>query len=383
MENKLITQFQTLTKSSGVSNEMLDITGVKNPFPKVEELMWNLFFSKSDEKILYEIIETKKAVYKTLYQIDFCPFNILTKVSWEEMLKASIVRHEKFQNGGMKIVLPWMHVVTSSAHYSFIPPKEMTRPVDVQFCYTGEEYVEIDGIRYALGEAKIVADRFPAQHDAFTPHLRLIQPTIIFDEKLIPFLVNQKEWPRVLEIIYLLYHMTSHDGLIHSVFMETCEKIRATAGKDSVMKKFYECHYYCYTMYEMNFARMMRAVFDLIGEINVTLRKNTEDLLSEVESLCKNWLPVLRQYICFIATQRMIRFVPISYSEDLPRYLGGLVKGGLSTIEEISKDDYLYNIIHSQVDKEALLHEGHRGEIKSLSFEDMTKFMFNCYVTVK
>jgi len=44
------------------------------------------------------------------------------------------------------------------------------------------------------------------------------------------------------------------------------------------------------------------------------------------------------------------------------------------------EDFYLYEIIHTMPEREALVHlDGYRGTIGEISYEDMTKFMCNCY----
>ena len=77
MENRLIASLGSLMGSF----DQFNVTVSENPHRDVERILWNNFFSKTDEKIYDKTIADKDAFFKHVCGIDFCAFERLTKVS--------------------------------------------------------------------------------------------------------------------------------------------------------------------------------------------------------------------------------------------------------------------------------------------------------------
>ncbi len=385
MQINLVTNLKYTMSLFGRSINEFDVTHADDPLLALENIFRKFLFSKTGPEVLSEIVSIKKEICKRVYGVDFCPFEKLTNVSWEELFTKAVSLCEDYENG-FKPIAPWSHIVTSSKYYNFDRVKQNKPKIKPLFRFkeVGEESVKIRGTRYICCEAVIVVEKDCVNSDmpidtSLVP-IWSYHPTIVLDEKIIPQLITQPEWPQILEIIYTLFTVSSHSNMVHNLFIETSEVFQEhVVNNDSIMWKLLQDHYYSYNMYELNYSRMMREMFDLMNASNPTLRTDVKALLSQLHELSKNWPFVLREYVRFIATERVARILYVLPDLKLERYL----KSFPGPLINITNDKFLYEVIHSHKRKEALIYNRYRRKVTSVSWESMTKFVLDYYPVKK
>ncbi len=308
---------------SKVDFNKLDLISGKNWKQKLLYYCKMNFFLKPYQEIIKENLAIKEDVMTSVFGFNFCPFEHMTDMNWEKMYRAAVGHHDAI-NHSYKMINGWFHILTSSDQYStkqnFIFSKDLLRePITLKFLYTGQEFVELDGKQYAYGEGKIYLDKLPYKKYEF--HLTINHPTIIFDAAIIPIMQKQESYRKVIRLIHILYHVTSHDGLLHSVFMETDPKVRSLIAKDTFLKNMLNQYYFCYDTFEIAYVRFMRQIFDLAVDLNPNFEKEIMDIVGKIHQLTADWPELAKDYVQFISHERLSRIVPID-SSPFPKFVG-------------------------------------------------------------
>ena len=383
----LLQRFKAILPQYGLSCQKASFLTSDQPLRDVLVAVESLFLRKTHQEIIQEIIAKKETIQKDLLQLDFCPFENLTSVNWNYMLRSSYYYWER--NGKrfpVKNVVPFFHFFLPSHlfhgeafHWHTIAGNSFR----AMFNYTGKCVVRIRGTRYVYGEAGIVID--PKEKHTDGIRLRTQVSTVVFDDMIIPLLKRQENFDEVMEYVYLLYHLASHDAWFHLVFAETVPELRVLIEQDPVMKDMLKVNYFAYDMYEMNYIRMMREIFSIACEANFTLYREILAVHRSIFNLVSSWHPVAREYIQFITEERMskiVRFIP--WAEKKRTYLSGLKssKSGKGKIHPIySGNNYLQFITHGRPGEGALVHDDEMN-FTGIPYKLVTEHMLGLYSKV-
>lgn len=382
MENKLLTSLISLLNKHGTSIEELNFLNSSNVDSEFGTLAHRLFFSKSDDQIWQQTINMKNEVYRDVYGVNFCPFERLTNVKWEEMFCRAVAPAGDEAEIACKIVIPWFHFVFGSADQChdtrFVAENGEALLLDFSYVGDGGEYVKMDDLLYQYGEARVIAERQIVKRGKV--HTRMLPSTFVIDWRFVEAFKQQKEYYPVLERIYTLYYFAGHTPAIHSLFMETSPSIREKIKSDPVMSKLTKNMYFNFDGYEINYLRMHKHMIELMCKENSKLYEGILELVMQVYSLTREWEKSLQEYIQFIAFERAGRIINIEkFFPSLRRekYVAApLIGGGKARNQEWND---LYHFTHSFDTREAIVSEEGNLNMGEISYEDMTKFMFDLY----
>ncbi len=341
---------------------------------KIGKMMREIYFNHEDSEIIEKVFQMQQSFIHNLYGGTNCPFELTTGISWEDMFRKA---HTKTEGMIFKVIHSWLHIAVSSADYKddvMYCSKDNTFPrYEMRFYHSGKEMVQIEGQNYTYGEAIMRMRRF--DDDGKTLLLAVSHPVFVIDEKLLPELLVQTEYNTVFRLLYTLYHISSHDGMLHGVFMDSSEGIQTSLSKDPVGSRFLGTFDYQCLTYEINYLRLMRHLFELSCKYNTTLKKDTESLYWQICELTKDWPSALGQYIRFIAFARIIRLVDIKPEKLFPLFTELCEKE--TGIGKIFPTDSMKIkiLIHCCPENEALLFDGG----PPVSYESMTRVMFDLY----
>lgn len=360
MENKQFTQALHATMSAhGCSLEEMNLLAL-SPFERnrrIGQMAHNLQFNAAQDETLDKCVQAKQRFFTDMYQVSKCPFETATNISWEKMFRAARIPDYSFT---AKSVFSWFHIAVSSAEFegkiAHYQTKEDNNPVGVYSYYSGKESVQIANERYIYGEAIIRTERF--DHDGVSPFLFLSFPALIIDERLVPQFMEQVNSREVLELLYILFHISSHDGMLHSLFMDSSPRVKQLMLEKPWTSRFLEIHDEdgMFYTYEMNYLRMTRHMFDLCCNENPFLRSGVESLYTSIHVLTKDWPKVLREYFQFIAYNRISRLLMII--PPVPHILYAELSsnnGGTAKLKPTSWE-YLLHMMHSNPQREALVY---------------------------
>ncbi len=379
MENNLVSSLSHFLKHHGTSIEELNLLDSSNVDNDFGSLAYRLFFSKSDNQIWEEAINAKKEIYSQLYGVDFCPFERLTGVSWEEMFRAAIAPKGDELDAPCKIFNSWFHFTLSSTDFYHDTPfvAENKETILLDFSYVGGgEHVKIDNVLYCYGEARICSERQIVKKEKI--HTKLFSSTVVIDWRFIDALKQQREHHLVLQKIYVLYFIAGHSAILHSLFLETSNSIREKISKDPVMSKLNSPMYFSFDGHEINYNRMHKRMFELMCKENPSLHHDTIALVSEICSLTKNWDLILREYIQFIAHERANRIINLgNVVNKKEKYITAPFRSGGKITQPEWGD--LHHFTHNFPNHEAIVADGESLEMGNIPYKDMTRFMFDLY----
>jgi hypothetical protein len=282
------------------------------------------------------------------------------------------------ENRLFKVVHPFFHIAVSSADYKKdVLYSSKDNPLlprfEMRFYHSGRELVQIGQERYCYGEALVRMRRF--DDTGTSPFLGVSHSVFVIDEKLIPNLLSQPEYKEVFMLLYTLYHISSHDGMMHGVFKDSSKAVQDVLSKDPIGSRFLGAFDGQCLTYEINYLRLTRHMFELCCKWNTTLKKDVESLYEQVCELTKHWPDVLGQYIRFIALNRVSRLIDTKLGKLPPLFVELLARS--NGVGKVFVDDwYKMNfLIHTDHQKEALLFD----DGPPVSYASMTRTMFDVY----
>ena len=381
-------RLETILASSNLNYQKVSFLDSKQPLRDVVARIDLLYMGKTHEELVQEIIDTKEQIQKEVFGLDFCPFEKLTSVSWKEMFMSAYYKWKR-RDGviPVKNICPFLHFMlpshlfkTQAFHRHTVAGKSFL----LNLHYVGKSFVRICGTRYIYGEAGIVID--PQGQEVSDIHTRIQVSTIVFDDMIIPILKRQKQFDEVMRSVYVLYHLASHDGWIHSLYMDGVPKICELIDLDPVMSDFRRIGYFCFDMYELNFVRMMREIFSITIDANCDFADEILALHCKVFEITDSWDAVAREYIQFVVEERMRRIMPfiswISYRKK--EYFELQPKGHRKKIYPITKHDaeFFYFMTHGCSEEGAIVY-GSDSEIQKIPWEQMTRHMLDFHFKVK
>lgn len=380
MQDTLLQRLKNVMAEYGLTIPEMSFLGPKLPLREILKASHDLFLVKTNAEILKETISKKLSLQKDLLLLDFCPFEKVTSVPWLDMFNAA---YYSFMTGEtrnpVKNIVPFFHFLLPSSVFrdeNFHPHTVCGTRFEMEFSYTGKEMVRIHGTRYVYGEAGVVIDKINNEKFLLRTHV----PAVVFDDKILPLLRHQPRFDEVIENLYLLYHMASHDSWIHSVFLETLPAIREIIKTDPVMEKFTHQYYFCYDMYEMNFMRLNRQMLNAACEKNSNLHTEVHDSYWNIRLMTADWHPVARDYIRFIARERLGRLLPNTIYEPPRTYISDLPLAGKKTTRPSygNPSKYLQYITHGRSDRDTALVHNDDSTIEEISYEAMARSMLEC-----
>lgn len=372
IDQRLISSMSTLGYSIDMVN-MLALSPVDTK-RKIGEKMRELYLNHDSSKTIEKIFQMKQKFIREVYGVTNCPFEITTGVYWEDMFLKAHGLQEGFK---FKVAHPWFHMAVSSADYKadiLYCSKDNTFPrYEMLFYHSGKEMIQIGKERYVYGEALMRMRQF--DHDGKTHCIGISHPVFLIDEKLLPELLIQTEYNLVFRLLYTLYHVSSHDGMLHGLFMDSSEAVQAELSKDSVGSRFLGSFDGQCLTYEINYLRLMRHLFELSCKHNVTLKKDVELLYWQICELTRGWPIVLGQYIRFIAFDRISRLINIRPEKIFPVFIE-LNERETDIGKVFPTDRMKINfLIHQTNESEAILFDGG----PPVSYEIMARTMLNVY----
>lgn len=343
---------------------------------KIAGIMRQLYFDYKDREIVEKNLQMKNNFLRYIYGVENCPFKQVTGISWEDMFhKAHMPTEENYL---FKVIHPFFHIAVSSADYKkdiLYKSKDNTFPTfEMLFYHSGREMVQIGNHKYTYGEALMRMRRF--EHIGMSPLLAISQSVFIIDEKLIPELLIQPEYNSVFRLLYTLYHLSSHDGMLHGLFKDSSRKIQDLLSEDPIGSRFLGTFDRKCLIYEVNYLRLMRHLFDVCCKKNDALKTDVYSLYLQVCEITKAWPTVLGQYIRFIAFDRVSRLISIKSEILFPKFIGLIeVATGIERIFDDHGMRIKFLIHHNASEKEAVLFDGG----PSVSYRSMVRAMFEVY----
>lgn len=290
---------------------LLDISGLP------EKLVF--LYRKKEENAIQEIIAFLQKVYKqnyneTLINVSLqkqnmmsdvlgsksCLFEKITTHSWEKNFLENFSQDENRKKS--KNVFLWGHIFIQSDWELGGKISQEGGGIEFIFDNFGSNLVEINHEQYYFGERLIIAHNTEVVDEDYSLTIHI--PTIVIDSRMSEKILKSIQNRKVLGNIYTLYALSSEQAMIRNFFQE--EEIIARGNRTETLEDILRnipC--FNFNQYGVNFKRLQKKIFELARETNPSLLSGVISLYEQIESITREWEEDVREYVMFIALERL------------------------------------------------------------------------------
>jgi len=366
---------------------------------KLQKYIDNHLFTKTGSELINQVVESKKRICKQVLWLDMCPFEEVTKwYSRENLIRKNICLVDEDNSVFTKTLNPWLHLIVRSdileERKEFVyNNRHDSNFIHYRYRTVWEEHVEIDWEHYMLWEANIDFFRknLEVETDNKDPYISLINSAIVIDKKILNPLYKQENHQYVLKMIYAIYHLSSHDLFLHWPFNEW-DKFFRNKIKKSDVAQLTNVYFLCYDTFEINYVRMMKAIWESSCNENKELVGKLYKLIRLFLDATKDRPDLLKKYFMYNFNQRLYRLSKTDYiiyndvQWCIPYFK--MWKWEKRIEINLSNDNYFDYMLHSNNQKEVLFHKDENDlsivwEIKYNKIAELFDNLYNEILTLK
>ena len=299
MHKKL--SFETLQSISGLP-EKLVFACRKKEENAIQEIIAFLqqVYEKNYSEILASVSSQKQDIMNDVLGSKSCLFEKITTHSWEKNFLENFSEDENGKKS--KNIFLWGHIFIQSDWELEGKISQEGGGIEFIFDNFGSNLVEINKEQYYFGERSIIAHNTEIVDEDYSLIIHI--PTIVIDSRMSEKILKSRQNRKVLGNIYTLYALASEQAMIRNFFQQ--EEIIARGNRiETLEDTLRNIPCFNFNQYGVNFKRLQKKIFQLARETNPNLLSEVIRLYEEIESTTREWEKDVREYVMFIALERL------------------------------------------------------------------------------